>query len=396
MEQRQNTLEDSETSDICKAVLSDFLNIRINELNYPISELGNINIIASILNRRYIISSLPESTQLQNLNSAYNNGDLVLVLGAGVSTGCGLPSWEALLKKLQKNIHFNRRVVDNQKLIINKIFFKIFDKNPLILARNLHRCFSLEPEISNSVIFEKIVRCALYEGLELKYTKLLKEIIRLNSYNSTKAILDSIITYNWDDVVEHFLGKIGSEIRYKSIYHDSEISCNGELPIYHVHGFLPRTGDLTFKNRIILSEEAYHYLYNNYLWNNEIQLEKFKNKTCLLVGVSLKDPNLRRLLDIARKEKNNNAFHHIIMLRPKLNAIEKNLDNLLKSNDDLLTEKIKSGLEFGQTVNLLRELEEKFFEEDALSLGVQTLWAENKGDIGRLLAQIKLDSEQVD
>jgi hypothetical protein len=265
----------------------------------------------------------------------------------------------------------------------------------LILARNLHRCFNLEPEISNSVIFEKFVRCALYEGLELKYTKLLKEIVRLSSFNSTKTILDSIITYNWDDVLEHFLGKIGSEIHYKSIYHDSEIRCNGELPIYHVHGFLPRIGNLTFKNRIILSEEAYHYLYNNNLWNNEIQLEKFKNKTCLLIGVSLKDPNLRRLLDIGRKEKINNTFHHIIKLRPKLSAIEGNLEKLLKSNDDLLAKKIKSGLEFGQTVNLLRELEEKFFEGDALSLGVQTLWAEKPGDIGKLLQQIKLDSEQV-
>jgi hypothetical protein len=40
---------------------------------------------------------------------------------------------------------------------------------------------------------------------------------------------------------------------------------------------------------------------------------------------------------------------------------------------------------------MLRELEEKFFEEDALSLGVQTIWAENEADIGEKLKQIKLD-----
>lgn len=392
MKQRQNNQEDSAISDMCKSILSDFFNIKISELEgFTISELGNINSIASILNQRYIISSLPESLQLQNLNRAYNNGKLVLVLGAGVSIGCGLPGWNALLKKLKKNIQFNRNDLQDQSLIIDKLFFKIFDKDELILARNLHQCFDLDPEISNSVIFEKFVRCALYEGVELRYTKLLREIMRLSSFNRDQKYLDSIITYNWDDVLEYFLEKNGSRTRYRSIYYH-EIKFDKELPIYHVHGFLPRKGSLTLRNKIILSEEAYHQLSDNSLWNNEIQLKKFRNNTCLLIGLSLSDPNLRRLLDLTGKGRNNNEYHYIIKLRPNIKKIKRSLEMVLKGDDNLLNEKIKNRLEFGQTANMLRELEEKFFEKDALSLGVQTIWAENTGDIGKLLQQIKLNN----
>jgi alpha-mannosidase len=54
-------------------------------------------------------------------------------------------------------------------------------------------------------------------------------------------------------------------------------------------------------------------------------------------------------------------------------------------------EKNSSNLEFEETAKLLRELEEKFFEKDAFSLGVQTIWAENKADIWKKLQQIKMN-----
>ena len=279
---------------------------------------------------------------MTDINDAYNRKNLSFVLGAGVSLDCGLPDWNNLLKKLRSNINFNRNDIENQSLIIEKIFFKLFNRSELILARNLHRHCSLGSKNKDNMIFEKFVRCSLYEGTKLKYTKLLTEIIRLSSFHDGVKFLDSIITYNYDDILEYFLERNGNNTRYKSIYYsDHEYSNENELPIYHVHGFLPRKGNLTDKNKIILGEESYHILYNDIdAWNNNIQLEKFTDKKCLLVGLSLNDPNLRRLLDSAHKKRNNDEFHHIIALRPKLTKYSHNLKKLLANDKNLLSEKI--------------------------------------------------------
>ena len=113
----------------------------------------------------------------------------------------------------------------------------------------------------------------------MKYTKSIEEIVRLGSFYRYEKYLDSIITYNYDDVLEvSFFEKREPGIPYKckSIFH-SEIEFKDQLPIYHVHGFLPRKDDLTVKNKVILSEEKYHDLYDSIdSWNNKIQLGKIR------------------------------------------------------------------------------------------------------------------------
>lgn len=77
-----------------------------------------------------------------------------------------------------------------------------------------------------------------------------------------------------------------------------------KLKIYHVHGFLPQDGDIGAGNKITLGEFVYHEQYNNiYSWNNIVQINKFRDNTCLFIGTSLTDPTIRRLLDIAKSQK---------------------------------------------------------------------------------------------
>ncbi|MCX6680143.1 MAG: SIR2 family protein [Methanothrix sp.] len=378
--------------EICKSVTwQDLSSTTWGELsNYTFDEIQNINTIIRIFHQRHSNRPLspPQSTQLIELSKAYNSKKLVLVLGSGVSMGCGLPNWTGLLKKMQNNIYLSRDDREDKAFFINKLFLKLFNRHELILARNLHHHSSSGLENDDCIVFEKFVRCALYKNTESKKSKLLAEIIRLSSDYEGEKLLDCIITYNYDDILEYYLEE-NNQKNYKSIYY-SEMEELGTIPIYHVHGFLPRKGNLTDKNKIILSEEAYHVLYNtNNAWNNEIQLEKFIKNKCLLIGLSLNDPNLRRLLDSAKKARNNDEFHNIIVLRPRLADYRKKLKNLLKNNKDVLNEKIINNLDFEETAKMLKGEEERFFEEDALSLGVQAIWAENDADIGEKMQQIK-------
>lgn len=166
---------------------------------------------------------------------------------------------------------------------------------------------------------------------------------------------------------------------------------DGELPLYHVHGFLPQKGKLDSNNSITLGESTYHSQYlNTYSWNNLIQLNKFIDKCCLFIGSSLTDPNIRRLLDIAIKQSStNSAKHYIIKRKHNKDTIEAKIQSILKKDKELSNSKVSAELGLNKTSELLIEIVEKFEENDLLSLGVNTIWVNDFNEIPSILKQIR-------
>lgn len=106
-----------------------------------------------------------------------------------------------------------------------------------------------------------------------------------------------------------------------------------------------------------------------YNWANISQLNYMINNTCLFIGLSMTDPNMRRLLEIAaqkRTENDGECQHYAIMRRFKIKDSEE-------------VESIKSF----ERVN--ESLQESFFKE----LGVNVLWIDEFSEIPILLKQIK-------
>ena len=92
-------------------------------------------------------------------------------------------------------------------------------------------------------------------------------------------------------------------IAYSTVYDDSSfINKEALVDIYHVHGLLPydRYNEKRFTDSLIFNESEYFYLYNNpYSWNIAKQLHDFKFNVCLFIGISLTDPDMKRLLELA-------------------------------------------------------------------------------------------------
>jgi hypothetical protein len=316
-------------------------------------------------------STISKRQAISNLTKAFKDEKLVLVLGAGISLEFGIPTWDSLLQKLM--VHTIEK--DNEiSTLLSNLFNRIFTPNPLIAGRYLQDYFE-----KNNSSFENMVRDVLYKKVE-KETKstLLEEIVRLCVAPGKSPNLDSIITYNFDDILEYKLEKTEMDIPFKSIYGIGMDVRNDELPIYHVHGFLPQDKKLDKLNAITFGESNYHQQYSDiYSWNNIVQINKFRENTCVFIGSSLTDPNIRRLLDIALKQKGNNRKHHYIF-KKKISKLS--LINEIESDKTSNKE---------ETLDLLLKIYERFEENDSSSFGVKTIWVNEWSEIPETLKLIR-------
>ncbi len=304
-------------------------------------------------------TSLKNSGEMSNvfainaLEDAYSKGNLTLVCGAGVSVEAGIPSWNVLLLELLKEM-VSQLNKDN-KLQLQKGaaegLAQNIDLSPLIIGKYLKNTLGDD--------FATKVREHLYKT-QLRNSKLIEAIVKLAKPQRDRKPLEAIITLNFDDLLESAISAEG--ISYKPIYSESIRHKSSEIPIYHVHGYLPRKGKLEKSTMLVFSEDAYHEQFvDPFSWSNLVQLNKYTQTTCLFIGLSLTDPNLRRLLDVAsRKSPENKEAHFIIKKRPKLD----------KDRDDL--NKIAQILE----------------EKDANALGLKVIWVNEYSEIPVILTGI--------
>lgn len=309
---------------------------------------------------------------IEQLHIQYKNDNVVLFLGAGASSEAKIATWDNLISELfvaliDKQLYANHIHMEekDKKKIVREVIAQN-GNSPLLQTRFLRNGFEND--------FENLVREILYKD-SVDSSKLLKEIAQLCIPNRGKLGIRAIINYNFDDLVERNLKKL--RVKYHSIYGEGMIPEMDEIGIYHVHGFLPQEKDnyenLT-KSLLVFSEEGYHKLMlEPYNWANINQLTYMMNNTCLFIGLSMTDPNLRRLLEIAaqkKKEINEDCQHYVIMRRFRI-------------KEKVETKSIKSF----ERVN--EALQESFFKE----LGVNVIWIDEFDEIPILLKQIKGDYE---
>ena len=310
---------------------------------------------------------------LNEIKKAYKKGNISLLLGAGVSCSAGFPNWGTLLNSLYANFVnkvFNNDVVSDDTLqSITKKFIEINNSSTLAAARYLKAGLSQK---DNDVHFITAVKKALYDSPR-KPSPLMDAIINLCTPKRSGAKIKSVITYNFDDLVEEYLDKV--KLEYKTIYKDEEQHDSDELPIYHVHGFIPGRESFDREASLVFSEEAYHKVYSEpYHWSNLVQLATLRENNCLMIGLSLSDPNLRRLLEIAAQKQSKNCRHYAFIQR--------------LSNDSLIDD--SSCVKINEaSVNKILQTHHIIQEKMMESLGTRVIWFEDYSEIPVLLDEIR-------
>lgn len=308
------------------------------------------------------------------LSRHLRNGELTLVCGAGVSAAAGTPTWPVLLNELLSNL-IRRKLPDappspedHRKLA--QLYQEFFSPSALVVAQYLKNGLGAD--------FLETVRHTLY-AQSPNSSELLEAISDMCRPQRSRKSLNSIITFNFDDLIEHNLKK--NQISYRAIYAEGQKAHRSELPIYHVHGYLPRMGSIDESHAIVFSEDAYHTQFiDPFSWSNMVQLNHFGQAVCLFVGLSMSDPNLRRLLDVAmRKNPERNANHYVFKKRNDPEVLASEISHLGLASNDI------------GTVHEFIVMSEILEEQDSLNLGLNTIWIDDYSEIPLFLRELTTD-----
>lgn len=305
---------------------------------------------------------------IKSLKDEYNKQNVSLFLGAGVSQDAGIPLWGDLIHKLllyMINEHLGDSNLEHTELEkIGQIADINKENSPLTQMRYIRAAFEEED-------YYNLVHEVLYEQKPHFDTALINSLVMISTPRRNHIGVKSIVTYNFDNLVEKGLDK--NSVEYRTIYRDDDIADNRKLSIYHVHGYLPE--DSIYEDvqsiDLVFSEEDYHRIYRDaYFWSNIVQLNAFRDSTCLFIGCSLTDPNMRRLLDVAARNDE----------KPRHFAIMKRKDISLRDHT-----KNKFDKKLLEQYNIIdHNIREGFYQ----SLGINIIWVDTYDEIPSILKSL--------
>lgn len=233
----------------------------------------------------------------KRLRGKLADSNIVLFLGAGINRPAA-PAWESLL----------------EKIIEHAVYYALGDK------WTSTECQSTCEWIRNGLsVYEQASFAKRLLGKQYLHTihqELYRPVdstfpVKGNNARYLQAIAElcqkknivSVVTYNYDDFLECLLR---SRKRDFVSISGCDMTVHGllarrasKLPIYHVHGFLPRDGnmaDFDESGFVLCYEEYYRTLLEPYSWQNVQQLALLRTCTPVYLGISLRDMDMIRLL----------------------------------------------------------------------------------------------------
>lgn len=257
----------------------------------------------------------------ERLRETYARDGIFLALGAGVSVGSQLPNWRGLIQRLV-SVHLDSG--DSQ-------LFEDLEHSGLALPVIASL---LEERSSDRSEFIERVRDALYlnfpyypEGVTKSNRRRFVRTIQgtnptLRSVASLCAVpaengrtyeanprIRAIVTFNLDALLQAYVYARYEQRLVRTIERPSASRVADKISVYHMHGFLrfdTKAGDLSKEapDAAVLTEQDYFDFFNEptSLFNYTF-LYLLREFSCLFIGLSMQDDNIRRLLHYSKVER---------------------------------------------------------------------------------------------
>jgi hypothetical protein len=243
------------------------------------------------------------------------------------------------------------------------------DRLPAAIRRSLYRTvrrFLVNVERANQRS-EKARSTSKYVP-RLPSSELLDAIVSLARAERDARGVQAIVNYNFDDLLDEKLRE--QHVKCRTVLSGRDAVPPGTLPCYHVHGLITSRGlyqdsrTAKAQGNFVFSEDEYHAEYSDpYKWSNMTQMSLLGRYVGLFVGLSMEDPNIRRLIDVTHRQYPDNV-NYAILPRKAPPAGRDNNASVLR--------------------NLFAEVETRSFEK----IGVNVIWVDNHSETPKILRQI--------
>jgi len=343
---------------------------------------------------------------IEEVRQAYLGEGLALYVGAGASMSLNLPSWNELINSLTIAM-MSRRVTSAAQTLqtlsdqeraaaLNALLIAVKEQKAspkpiLMMARALKDQFG--EELPQQVAAHLYGRLSLggdflswvkrlfsskeprstqpARSFQLPSSALLDALVALIRPQRNVVGVQAIINYNYDDILEERLRR--DSVPCLTVLSGKQKLGRGKIPSYHVHGALPIGQYFGASGKpkkidngnFVFSEDEYHSEYADpYRWSNLTQIGLLGRHKGLFVGLSMQDPNLRRLIDVTHRQYPEIWNYAILQRAPKT------------PTDDSKSIILK---------NLAEYVEEDSFQK----IGVKVIWVEDiTTDVAPVLTRI--------
>lgn len=231
---------------------------------------------------------------------------VTLILGAGVSFDRGAPAWRALSRDLYR---------------------KAFGEIPPSLAADAADAFidpmalELVRERLGTVAFATALRRRLYARAGGRFERLptaatlsaVADIVRAQQAAASRR-LARVVTFNADDHLEREVhrgrGWLAAPIAWPIARESQPPRASGRggrapVPVYHVHGFLPRDAARARRawqdapdTLVFADDEYWASVAEPMSFPNRVLAAALHDSVCVFVGTSMRDPNVLRWLGL--------------------------------------------------------------------------------------------------
>jgi len=348
---------------------------------------------------------------LTELRQAYQRQNLTLYLGAGVSLGSGLPTWNQLVLAM----YFRAASGDwkgrwspypNYLYAIAEWQLQRGHEPLEITARKIRHFYSSDEAFFNDL------RTTLYAGLSDESSGLWEypQVSMLRGGNATLdgvaelcwrteangSGLHAVITYNYDNLLETVTE--GSQCSFLPVWKSSSLLTGSQRPIIHVHGYIPAVGQGSPPEEIVFTEQQYHAAaHSPYSWSNLSQIQCLSASIGLMVGLSLSDRNMRRLLDAIRITPLRQRQFAILRKPEWEQPKSQDLEEIHKKAVAYIELFARSGAkksgsgrseEMLGIFHVLNGFEEDNYNKLLSEMGITPIWYSDHKDVGQILRSI--------
>ncbi|HEY7164735.1 MAG TPA: SIR2 family protein [Candidatus Binatia bacterium] len=360
------------------------------------------------------------AASLRRLREAFHQNAMTLYIGAGCSVASNIPSWDRLVTELYMNgIARHTSRFFSVPALVPAVAQWSFARQviPLeVAARKLRGYYQNDSEV---LLLMKTMLYGLtgYDGRDSLRPEEIQQLLASNSTLRAVSSLcrstvpgqrgvRSVISYNYDDFLEKSLARY----RHQSVWSPVALQQN-VLPIFHVHGYVPagnRRGSTL--DKIVLTEDQYNRVAQDlYSWQNLVQIHCLSSSVGLMIGLSLTDRNLRRILDALRNLPQGVEIYALLQYPKPWKLDDHDVDVILGK----MRERILNRMEVGygsnpmpelekpgvraKIVDAIRAMEKQDLKREELmlnKLGVKVLWYEEHPEVEKLIGQILPKSEK--